>query len=122
MLDPHRECTTDRRACPFGTMRDGEKAGYRFTEVDIAGPAAAWRTTRRHAARAHAIIPAEGRRRISSEKRRSDAGRTDAGPHRGRPVMFHSGGERRHVVPGSEACAAGSLTLTAGAGSIDPTP
>ncbi|MDN7580276.1 MULTISPECIES: hypothetical protein [Burkholderia cepacia complex] len=25
MLDPHRECTTDRRACPFGTMRDGEK-------------------------------------------------------------------------------------------------
>ncbi|WP_249176353.1 hypothetical protein [Burkholderia cenocepacia] len=25
MLDPHRECKTDRHACPFGTMRDGEK-------------------------------------------------------------------------------------------------
>ncbi|WP_244132587.1 hypothetical protein [Burkholderia sp. BCC0397] len=97
-------------------------AGYRFTEVDIACPAATWRTTRRESARAHTVAPAEGRRRNSSEKRRSDAGRTDAGPHRGRPVIFHSGGERRHAVPGSEACAAGSLTPTAGTGSIDPTP
>jgi len=118
MLDPHRECKTDRRACPFGTMREGEKPvidSWKSTS-------AARRTTRRESARAHAIAPAEGRRRISLEKRRSDAGRTDAGPHRGRPVMFHSGGERRHVVPGSEACAAGSVTLTAGAGSIDPRP
>ncbi|MCA7973198.1 hypothetical protein LGM42_25350 [Burkholderia sp. AU39826] len=25
MLDPYRECATDRRACPFGTMRDDDR-------------------------------------------------------------------------------------------------
>ncbi|WJN79343.1 hypothetical protein OH687_36205 [Burkholderia anthina] len=95
-------------------------AGYRFTEVDIARPAATRRTTRRESARARTAVPAEGRLRSSLEKRRSDAGRTDAGPHRGRPVICHSGGERRHAVPGSDARAAGSPTLTARTGSVDP--
>jgi len=43
------------------------KAGYRFTEVDIARPAATRRTMRRASARAHTVAPAEGRLRISSE-------------------------------------------------------